>query len=252
MTENEWSVTNGLNPGANPLNPVCNYYKIKEAKQNSDYVFVIVHGGHENYELPSPRMKQAFCFFVDAGADAVICHHSHCYSGFEIYKGVPIFYGLGNFIFDESSKLNAAWNTGLAIKFKIDSKLEYEIIPFYQCNEIPGIFLMNKIEKESLMFEISKLNQVIINNNILEAEFYKYCTTMKAKYLSYLEPFSLRGMNYLRKLKLIPSCLNQQKKRLMSNLIRCEAHRDVIINILNRRDFQDSKINENQVNFCMY
>lgn len=42
-------------------------------------------------------MQEIYRFFVDIGADAVINHHQHCYSGYEVYKEKPIFYGLGNF-----------------------------------------------------------------------------------------------------------------------------------------------------------
>jgi poly-gamma-glutamate capsule biosynthesis protein CapA/YwtB (metallophosphatase superfamily) len=65
FTENEWSTTNGKEPGANPLNPIINHYAIKIAKEKADFVFVIVHGGHEMYELPSPRMKETYRFFID-------------------------------------------------------------------------------------------------------------------------------------------------------------------------------------------
>ena len=38
------------------------------------------------------------------GADAVVNHHQHCYSGYEVYKDKPVFYGLGNLLFDHASK----------------------------------------------------------------------------------------------------------------------------------------------------
>ena len=45
--ENEWSIASKNSSGANPLNPIKNYYQIKEAKEKADFVLVIVHGGHE-------------------------------------------------------------------------------------------------------------------------------------------------------------------------------------------------------------
>ncbi len=36
---------------------------------------------------------------IDAGADLVVGHGSHTVLGIEIYRGRPIFYGLGNFFF---------------------------------------------------------------------------------------------------------------------------------------------------------
>ena len=58
---------------------------------------MIVHGGHECYNLPSPRMQKQYLFYADQGADIVVGHHTHCISGYEVYKGVPIYYSLGNF-----------------------------------------------------------------------------------------------------------------------------------------------------------
>lgn len=232
MTENEWSVTNGSQPGANPLNLVTNFYSIQEANQNSDFVFVIVHGGHEHYNLPSPRMKKTFRYFVDAGADTVISHHTHCYSGFEVYKEKPVFYSLGNFLFDLQGMINKPWNRGLVIKFTLNSKLGFEIIPINQCNEIPGVNLIDEKEKQTLIYDINKLNQIILDDSFLEYEFKKYCDTVKELYSSYLEPHSFRILHNLRKWRVIPSFLNTRKKLLLKNLISCEAHRDVVTEIL--------------------
>lgn len=95
--EHEFSLATDSTAGANPLNPVLQYYKIQEAKNNADYILVIVHGGCEHYQYPSIRMQEVYRFFIDSGANAIINHHQHCYSGYEIYEGRPIIYGLGNF-----------------------------------------------------------------------------------------------------------------------------------------------------------
>ena len=118
--EHEFSIAGDDTAGANPLDPIQQYYKIKEAKQSADYVLVIVHGGHEMYQLPSLRMVDTYRFFIEGGADAVINHHQHCFSGYEFYKGKPIVYGLGNFCFDSSYR-NSIWNEGYlaAIDFQV-------------------------------------------------------------------------------------------------------------------------------------
>ena len=115
IAENEWSTTLGNRYGANPLNEIENYYDIVTAKKTSDFVLVIVHGGLEYYHLPSPRIKKLFRFFIDVGADAVISHHTHYYSGYEIYKNKPIVYGLGNFIFDLPDEIGD-WHKGIIAK----------------------------------------------------------------------------------------------------------------------------------------
>ena len=79
--EHEFSIATDTSAGANPLNVVQLWYTIREAKSVANKVIVIVHGGHELFQLPSPRMQETYRFFVDAGASAVINHHQHCYSG---------------------------------------------------------------------------------------------------------------------------------------------------------------------------
>ena len=113
--EHEFSIATSTSAGCNPLNPIRQYYSIQEAKHKADKVLVIVHGGHEHFQLPSPRMVEMYRFFIDAGADAVVNHHQHCFSGYELWNGRPIFYGLGNFCFDNHSKRSGSWTEGYAV-----------------------------------------------------------------------------------------------------------------------------------------
>ena len=75
---------------------------IKEARRQADYVLVSIHS-HTFDELdtvpPSEYLKIFAHECIDAGADAILGHGPHELRGIEIYKGKPIFYSLGNFIF---------------------------------------------------------------------------------------------------------------------------------------------------------
>ena len=44
---------------------------------------------------------------IDAGADCLVCHHTHTRQPSETYQGKPIFYSIGNFIFDPRNELNS-------------------------------------------------------------------------------------------------------------------------------------------------
>ncbi|GAB1405516.1 CapA family protein [Lentimicrobium sp.] len=235
MAENEWSTTQGAEPGANPLNPIANYYAIAEAKKNADFVFVIVHGGHEMYNLPSPRMKETYRFFVDAGADAVIGHHTHCFSGYEIYMGSPIFYSLGNFIFDRPGKQNSDWNAGYAVKFMLsDSELSFEILPYEQCNEKAGVSLLDSKSSDEFMGELNQLNKTILDDIELKKKFEEWCLKVSKSYSAFLEPHSNRYLHALQNRGLFPSLLKRKKRLLYANLIHCEAHRDIVLNLLSK------------------
>ena len=59
---------------------------------------------------------------VDSGADIIIGHHPHVIQNYEIYKERPIFYSLGNFIFDQY--FSAETQEGLAIKIILSDEKE--------------------------------------------------------------------------------------------------------------------------------
>src|SRR5690606_37754227 len=103
IAENEWASSTNSSAGANGMDLLNNIKQIQEAKAVRQFVFVIVHGGHEYFNLPSPRMKEQYRFYIENGADLVVGHHTHCISGFELYRGRPIYYSLGNFLFTKPS-----------------------------------------------------------------------------------------------------------------------------------------------------
>ena len=75
---------------------------IEEAKQKADLVFVSLHAHeYDGFDTNEPaQFIEAFAHAViDGGADGFIGHGPHILRGIEIYKGKPIFYSLGNFIF---------------------------------------------------------------------------------------------------------------------------------------------------------
>lgn len=77
--------------------------RIKEEKEKSDYVVVIVHWGKESYHELEDVQKDTGKIYIDSGADMVIGHHAHVLQGMEFYKGKLIAYNLGNFIFNSLS-----------------------------------------------------------------------------------------------------------------------------------------------------
>ena len=104
VCENEFSIAGESRCGSAPIDviDVCN--RIKQARFKAQYVVVIIHGGHEHWQYPSPRMKKWYRFFVENGADVVVNHHQHCYSGYEEYLGKTIFYGIFILIIDKTKK----------------------------------------------------------------------------------------------------------------------------------------------------
>lgn len=67
--------------------------------QGATHAVVVAHWGDEQVGLPSPECVRLARACVDAGADLIIGHHAHCIQAYEVYRGVHVFYGLGNCIF---------------------------------------------------------------------------------------------------------------------------------------------------------
>lgn len=92
IAENEWGNANDNHGGANPMNIIANTRSIKEAKKLADIVILIIHGGHEFYHYPSPRMVEQYRYYAEQGASIIIGHHSHFISGYEILKECQFFW----------------------------------------------------------------------------------------------------------------------------------------------------------------
>lgn len=223
--EHEFSIATDESPGCNPLNPVQQYYAIKEAKVKADYVVIIVHGGHELFQLPSPRMVETYRFFVDAGADAVVNHHQHCYSGYETYKGCPIIYGLGNFLFDISPvRTNDSWNYGLVLELNlVDTERKFKLYPYCQCAEEPKIKLLPENWFDQNLVEI---NALISNKERLGVAVNTYYEQSSKTYENLFEPLQNKYYFKAKHHGWLPSFINKRNVVSIANYVYCESHRD--------------------------
>ena len=68
----------------------------------ADLVIVFPHWGTEYDPTPFAGQRKLAQAAIDAGADMVIGNHAHWAAGLEIYDGKPIWYALGNFVFDQT------------------------------------------------------------------------------------------------------------------------------------------------------
>lgn len=73
---------------------------IADAKATTDVLVMSFHWGNE-YSPANSRQEKLARATIDAGADIVVGHHPHVMEKVEYYNGKPIFYSLGNFIFDQ-------------------------------------------------------------------------------------------------------------------------------------------------------
>lgn len=99
---------------------------VRHAAREADYVVVTVHWGIERQTKPSKAQIALARLVIDAGADAVFGHHPHVLQPLAFYKGRPIFYSLGNFVWSMTSK--ASVRTGVA-EVRFGDRIEARLLP---------------------------------------------------------------------------------------------------------------------------
>lgn len=75
--------------------------KIRLAKSLSDWLIVNIHWGAELADWPQPNQKMMANWLIEQGVDVIIGHHPHVIQPVECVKGKPVFFSLGNHVFDQ-------------------------------------------------------------------------------------------------------------------------------------------------------
>ncbi len=106
------------------------YNAIRKGCELGKQVFIVSHGGSELVSIPPPYLRERYKLWIDYGASAVIGNHPHVVQGYELYKGRPVFYSLGNFIFIENDSFDNFPNTKWSIVVSLDTSTgNIQIIP---------------------------------------------------------------------------------------------------------------------------
>lgn len=162
-------------PYANESHPGYSAYdsedaknQINNARSDSDLILVYMHFGNEYSRSPNENQKKIAHELIDYGADIVLGSHPHVTQGIEVYNGKPIFYSLGNFIFDQSNP-----NTHTAYFVQIDlvnSTGECTVYPIYISNYLPK-FMDSKTGTNLLTSLSPKAEEMEIENGVGKLKF---------------------------------------------------------------------------------
>ena len=229
--EQEFSLAGRDYAGANPIDPIQAWYDIAEALKITPLVFVILHGGHEEYALPSPRIRKLFHYIADLGAAAVIGHHPHVVSGIEHYKGKPLVYSLGNFIFDEPENNFVEWHIGALalISIKPDNTVELKMKYISQGQEVLGIKFLTGEKLSEFEKRVSQRSGIIADEFALAQSWNDFANQHQKGMIKQILCFN-KIQRALYKFGLLKSILIQKKEILPQlNIVQCESHRDLII-----------------------
>lgn len=218
---------------------------VRKAAHDNDVTIIIAHGGVEHIPLPPQQRRDQLKRFVDAGAKLVIGHHPHVAQGWELYRDVPIFYSLGNFLFSSGGFMQQLdqWSFIPKIIFAGNRPIQIEITPF-KLNNTGGIETcqtdVDYKQKIDYLCGLSKALEL----NATDDEEWRACAKelWDKKYKDLLEIAMVKGFkNQLRSL-LQPTIRKMRKRRtglsdgadmpyeiwrklLILSLFRTESHR---------------------------
>lgn len=156
-------ITNQEGLGCAYINDLKVNHVIIEAKKQLDYLFVLPHDGIEYVDIPMPKTISRYRDFIDYGADGVIGTHPHCPQGWETYKGKPIFYSLGNFLFNSKEGYDYhAWNRphwyeGMCVEMVLfENQISFNVINTRNINNV-SLAIDNDIKRDEHNGELLSL-----------------------------------------------------------------------------------------------
>jgi poly-gamma-glutamate synthesis protein (capsule biosynthesis protein) len=231
--EHEFGIAGPVRPGVCPLVPETALRDIRAARETSDRVVVLIHGGAEQYPLPRPGLRDACRFLVDCGADAVLCCHPHVVGPVEWYSGAPIVYGLGNLYFPWHAATHPeGWHDGMVAVLEFGPRIGLQLVPTRFSEDRQGIEGVSAAETAGLATRLEALSATVVDDEALGVAWAGFVKAHRRDYLS-----ALLGLTRVERLALRsgiwPSWRIRRKDLpALLNVVRCESHREALLSAL--------------------
>ena len=120
-----------------PMDSLLNRIHCLRKADSTAVIIVSLHWGGEHTMHPVNSQRWDARQIIRAGADVLVCHHTHTLQDVEDINGHSVFYSIGNFIFDQSKPENTK---ACLVRLKITSEtVTAEAIPIEIKNCVPQI-----------------------------------------------------------------------------------------------------------------
>jgi poly-gamma-glutamate capsule biosynthesis protein CapA/YwtB (metallophosphatase superfamily) len=139
---NRRTAATAMLPGSAMDTPESLAADIRHAKALADRVVATFHWGVPYQRTPSAEDRAKARLAIDLGADAVVGHHAHVVLPFEVYRGRPIFHGVGNFTFGSGNSKGEGLLVGLRFT---DEATDACVYPLYVKNRDPRVAYQPKV-----------------------------------------------------------------------------------------------------------
>lgn len=242
VAEKEFNAAGTHTPGAAILDPIDISRQIAAVRSEVDVLVVTIHGGNEYFPFPRPGLRRLCRYITEAGADAVVCHHTHVAGAYEIHEGKPIVYSVGNLLFDVSPTPEG-WEEAYAAKlvFRKDGsngfRCDLSLIPFTQRVSDGGVRLLVGREKEAFLERIEGYRRKLDNDHAWLSEWSAFCRRQRVNCIAnqYM-PFRFPGMGRLiRYFSLDRLFLPRWALNRRRNMLWCDSHRELLSEILEQK-----------------
>lgn len=143
---------------------------IAQMKQSSDLQFVYVHWGVEYEPIHSIKQKKLASYLVSQGIDAIIGHHPHVVQDIELIENVPVFYSLGNTIFDQYFSKSVQIGYLLRVT-PSKSKLVFSLVPIQSLTAISQPHLMQGSERTDFLNSMALVSDESLQDSVKDGYF---------------------------------------------------------------------------------
>ena len=229
FAEREFNYVKEEKTGAIQFDPYESFDKIREAKKDGKVV-VLYHGGIEYYRYPSPLLRKKCLKMAQAGADLILCQHSHVIGTKEEYQNSFILYGQGNSVFGYR-KESDSWNEGLIVTFDTEKGVFLDLM----VAKADGVFKAEEDCQNQRIADIERLSSGW-TEEFIESQWEKFVKAKESLYypMLYGKGRVYNKINRLTKNRVFNLLTGKKKKMTTMNLIRCDAHRELIKTLLER------------------
>ncbi len=138
----DWSWATETAPGTAPLQQEVMTEDIERLRPEVDVLVVMPHWGNEYLATPEPDQVDLAHAAVDAGADLIVGGHAHWPKGIEFYESKPVFYGVGNFLLDQSWSEETSTGIFAEITLYKDRVVQVQPVPFIMLDYAQPNFLL--------------------------------------------------------------------------------------------------------------
>ena len=228
--EHEFNAAGDDVAGANLYSDRIALADIESLSRSADCVVVLYHGMKEHYRYPSPEVRRRAHAMVDAGADLVLCQHSHCVGCHEGYREGEILYGQGDFCFTKGD-LNEMRRCGLLVAFDVAAG-ELAYIPVV--NDGARVSFPSVAEKAKILADFHERSGEILKDGFVEANWAGFASRNLDSYIpaflkALLPSWTLLFVRVLHKLGLFRYRFRSYADCVhLLNALQCEAHRELI------------------------